>query len=121
MSTARRARRQARFEARRANRLAPPLAVQAEIPFRRVVAGHLLRLLVLAFLCGTGAMLAWSAWLMSPYNPASLPTLRSAMLAHAVFASVYAWNVTGRSRFVPLVVSALAGASLLAYMWRVAF
>lgn len=120
MSNARRARRQARLEARRAARVAP-YAMQADnIPFRRALAGHLLRVLVLAFLCGTGVMLAWSAWLMSPYNPASLPTLRSAVLAHAVVSSVYAWNVEGRSRFVPLMVAALAGASLLAYMWRVA-
>ena len=121
MSTARRARRQARLEARRAARLSPPMAMQADIPFRRVVSGHLLRLLVLAFLCGAGVMLAWAAWTMLPYNPASLPTLRSAVLAHAVLASVYAWNVEGRSRFVPLVVAAFAGANLLAYMWRIAF
>lgn len=120
MSIARRARRQARLEARRAARVAP-YAMQDDISFRRAVAGHLLRLLVLAFLCGTGVMLAWSAWLMSPYNPASLPTLRSAVLAHAVVSSVYAWNVAGRSRFVPLMVAALAGVSLLASMWRVAF
>ena len=78
----------------------------------------LLRVMLLALLCAAGLLLAYAALRMSPYTAASLPMLWRAILAHGLFAALYAWNVRTATRYVPLAVSGLAAAALVAYLWR---
>ena len=120
MNDARRARTERRAAARRGSEerpAAPPL--DAAVARRRQISGMLLRGIVLVILTAAGLLLAYAAYSMSPYTQASLPMLSRAIIAHGVLAAVYAVYVRSDSRFMPLVISAVAGSSLLAYLWRV--
>lgn len=119
MSEARRARSERRAAARRVADSASPALPERGPRRPPTVAGMLLRVLLLALLCAAGLLLAYAAVRMSPYTAASLPMLWRAILAHGLFAALYAWNVRTASRYVPLAVSGLAAAALMAYLWRV--
>lgn len=80
----------------------------------------LLRGMVLVILTASGLLLAYGAYSMSVYTQASLPLLGRAVIAHAVFAAIYAIYVRTATRFVPLMIAAVAGSVLLGYMWRIA-
>ena len=96
------------------------IALDPAIAARRAITGLLLRGMVLVILTASGLLLAYGAYSMSPYSQASLPMLSRAIIAHGVLASVYAWNVRTGSRYIPLAIAGLAGATLLVYMWQVA-
>jgi hypothetical protein len=121
VSDARRARNERRAAARRAGeeRAAPP-PVDPAVALRRRVSGLLLRGMVLTVLTASGLLLTYGAYSMSVYTKASLPMLGRAIIAHAVFAAVYAIYVRTATRFVPLLISAVAGSVLLGYLWRIA-
>ena len=120
MTAARRARNERRATARRSVDVMPATVVlDPAIAARRAITGMLLRGLVLVILTAAGLLLTYGAFSMSPYTQASLPMLTRAIIAHAVFAGVYAWYVHTASRFIPLAVAGLAAAALVIYLWRI--
>lgn len=80
----------------------------------------LLRGMVLVILTASGLVLSYAAYSMSVYTQASLSMLTRAIVAHAILAAVYAVFVRTGTRFMPLVISAVAGSVLLGYLWRIA-
>ena len=120
MTAARRARNERRATARRSVDVMPATVVlDPAIAARRAITGMLLRGLVLVVLTAAGLLLTYGAFSMSPYTQASLPMLIRAIIAHAVFAGVYAWYVHTASRFIPLAVAGLSAAALVIYLWRI--
>ena len=120
MTAARRARNERRATARRSVDVMPATVVlDPAIAARRAITGMLLRGLVLVILTAAGLLLTYGAFSMSPYTQASLPMLIRAIIAHAVFAGVYAWYVHTASRFIPLAVAGLSAAALVIYLWRI--
>ena len=120
MTAARRARNERRATARRSVDVMPATVVlDPAIAARRAITGMLLRGLVLVILTAAGLLLTYGAFSMSPYTQASLPMLTRAIIAHAVFAGVYAWYAHTASRFIPLAVAGLAAAALVIYLWRI--
>ena len=118
MTTARRARNERRAAAREGV-VRAPAGLDPAIVARRAISGLLLRGIVLIILTAAGLLLTYGALHMSPYSQAYLPMLTRAIIAHAVFAGVYAWYVRTGSRFIPLAIAGLAGAALLVYLWQI--
>ncbi len=120
MTAARRARNERRATARRSVGVTPAtVALDPALAARRAITGMLLRGVVLVILTAVGLLLTYGAFSMSPYTQASLPLLTRAIIAHAVFAGVYAWHVHTASRFIPLAIAGLAAATLVVYLWRI--
>lgn len=120
MTVARRARHGRRATARRDVDTTPAaVAPDPAIAARRAITGLLLRGLLLVILTAAGLLLTYGAFSMSPYAQASLPMLTRAIIAHAVFAGIYAWYVHTASRFIPLAIAGLAAAALVIYLWRI--
>lgn len=121
MTSARRARNERRAAARQAGSAEPSSRLlDPAVAARRAITGMLLRGMVLVILTAAGLLLAYGAYRMSPYSQASLPILSRTIIAHGVLAVVYAWHVRTGSRFIPLAIAAVAGATLLVYVWQVA-
>jgi uncharacterized membrane protein len=118
MTAARRARNERR-SATRAGDVKQATAPDPAIAARRAISARLLRGFVLIILTASGLLLVYGAIVLSPYSQAYVPPLTRAIIAHAVLAGVYAWYVRTGSRFIPLAVSTLAAAALLAYLWQI--